>query len=87
MQFLDRLRAYLRVVVPRKRIQRDIDREMAFHLDRETERLVGSGVSPQEAHRIAAVRFGGRQRFRDETREAASSFLQKFLDEIVRDIR
>jgi predicted permease len=87
MRAFDRLRAHLHALTSRRRIERDIDREMAFHLEMETERLVSGGLSPEEARRLAAVSFGGQQRFREETREAAASPLHEQLDEVARDLR
>lgn len=87
MRLLDRLRFHLHALTARKAVERDIDREMAFHLDMETERLVAGGMTSEEAHRLAAVRFGGRQHFREETQEAAATPLRAHLDELSRDLR
>src|SRR5437868_12127373 len=87
MRVLERLSVYVRAIAARRRMERDIDREIAFHVDMETERLVASGVSREEAERLAAVRFGGRQRFREETRDATATPLHEQLEELSRDLR
>jgi predicted permease len=51
------------------RVWRDIDREMAFHLEERIDELVAGGMSPDEARREARRRFGRvetiRRRIRD----------------------
>ncbi len=42
----------------RERLDRDIDRELRFHVDEETNRLVASGLTPEEARRTALATFG-----------------------------
>ena len=49
----------------------DLDEELRFHLEMETQRLVREeGMSPEEAARVAAVSFGGVERTKEEVREA-----------------
>ena len=49
---------------------RDMDAEMAFHLDMEAADHERSGVPPDEARRRARQSFGGVERFREEGRDA-----------------
>ncbi len=49
---------------------RDLDDEIAYHLDLETARLVSAGMAPTAARDLALQRFGDRQRVVDETRDA-----------------
>lgn len=44
--------------------------EMRFHLDQLAARNVAAGMPPEDARRAALVAFGGRQRFREEARDA-----------------
>ncbi len=53
------LRLRLRALVNRGSVDRELDDEIRFHLDHETERLVGTGLSRDEARRRALVAFGG----------------------------
>ena len=49
--------------------ERDIDEELRFHVDMETEANVArEGLDASEARRRALVAFGGRDRWREETR-------------------
>ena len=46
-----------------------LDEEVAFHVDMQTERNIALGMTPDEAHRQALIRFGGRERWKAETRD------------------
>ncbi len=49
---------------------RELDEEIAYHLDVETSRHVASGMTPDDARRLAVQRFGDRQQVVQETRDA-----------------
>jgi predicted permease len=66
LQLLRRLGAVIRG----KKVEQDMDAEMAFHLDMEAADLQRSGIAPGEARRRARHTFGGVQRFREEGRDA-----------------
>ena len=52
------------------RMRRDLDDELRFHLEMETEKLVRQGRSPEAAAREARARFGSLRRQRDRARWA-----------------
>ena len=52
---------------------RQLDDELRFHVDAETEDLVRTGVPRDEARRRAMATFGGFDRWRDEARETRVS--------------
>lgn len=60
------------------------DEEFAFHLEMETAENIRRGMSAAEARRAALVRFGGTQRFREETSDARGIVA---LDNLARDTR
>lgn len=60
----------LRALVGRRRMERELDEEVAFHLEREAEKLQARGMSPEEARRTARLRFGGVDRQKEAAREA-----------------
>ncbi len=62
----------------------DVDEEIQFHLEREVEVNLAAGMSPEEARRQAAIRFGGRERAREECREQRPSWA---MEALWRDIR
>jgi putative ABC transport system permease protein len=68
----------------RSRSTADRDDEFLFHLEMETAENIRRGMGDSEARRAALLRFGGTQRFREETREARSGVV---LDSLARDAR
>jgi predicted permease len=61
-----RLRALLR----KGSLERELEEELRFHVERQTELNVSSGLSPSEARRSALRSFGGVERAREQCREA-----------------
>src|SRR5262245_51804782 len=51
-------------------MERELDDELRFHLEREAEKHVRAGMTPAEAHRAARLAFGGVNRIKDDTRDA-----------------
>lgn len=78
---LARLRELFR---PRARHAADQDDEFRFHLDMETAENVRRGMSEADARRAAVIRFGGAQRFREETTDARGVVS---VDNLARDAR
>jgi putative ABC transport system permease protein len=59
-------RRLLRLSVGRRSLEREVDDELAFHLDMRAEKLRRSGLSDDAAHTRAHERFGDTTRVRDE---------------------
>ncbi len=55
MRFLTILRLRLRTLFSRKIVERELDEELQYHLDREAERGIAAGMTPENA-RYAALR-------------------------------
>jgi putative ABC transport system permease protein len=64
------LRYRLRALTGRAALERELDEELRFHLERETEALIGQGVPPAEALRRARLAFGSVQDVKESSREA-----------------
>jgi predicted permease len=60
----------LRALLGRGRMERELEDELAFHLEMEARKLEAEGMSAREARRFARLRFGGEDRFKESTREA-----------------
>jgi len=82
--WLQRWLRRLRALKHRDRMWREMEDEMRFHLERETEQLVRDGMSPGEARREARLRFGGVERFKEYGREARGV---RPLEDLVQDLR
>lgn len=63
---LYRLRALLR----RKGVESELEEELRYHLERETEKLIRAGLSEAEAKRQARITFGGVEQIRQDCRQA-----------------
>jgi predicted permease len=74
-----RIRALLR---PRG-AERELDEELAFHVERETQKHLASGLSPADARARALARFGSVPLAADQCRDARGT---GFIDDLTRDI-
>src|ERR1044071_178355 len=63
------LRSRLRALTGRAALERELDEELRFHLERETEALIGQGVPPAEALRRARPALGSVQDVKESSRE------------------
>ena len=79
-QALQRLRSFSR----RAQLDRELDAEIASHVQLATEENLQRGLSPNEARRQALVRFGGPQQAKEQHREARSL---PFLETLFQDLR
>src|SRR3954466_14411657 len=68
----------------RSRSAAEQNEEFALHLEMETAENVRRGMGEAEARRAAVLRFGGTQRFREETSDARGVIA---LDNLARDTR
>jgi putative ABC transport system permease protein len=59
----------LRALLHRRATEHDLDEEIRFHIELETEKNVRLGFAPEEARRRALVAFGGVQRTREAHRD------------------
>jgi len=62
----------------------EVDEEVRFHLDQQTEANIGAGMSREEARRQAAIAFGGVERAREQCREERPGY---WLETFVQDAR
>ncbi|HEX6748092.1 MAG TPA: ABC transporter permease [Longimicrobium sp.] len=70
MEALPRWLRRLSRLAHRRRLEREMDDEMRFHVEMEAAELVREGMPPAEARRQALLRFGGVERFKEEARDA-----------------
>jgi predicted permease len=64
--------------------EKELDEEIAFHIEQETRKNVARGLPPEEARRQALLQFGGVEKTKEETREAGRAML---FETIVQDVR
>ena len=66
------------------RVERDIERELAFHISERVDRLRAEGLSFEDARTEAQRQFGNRRRVREETYEMNS---MGWLERLTQDVR
>jgi putative ABC transport system permease protein len=81
---LSDLRFRLRAIFRRDEMERELDEELRFHLERSTEKYVAEGMSRADAERRARIAFGGLERIKEDTRESRGV---AFVDAISQDLR
>jgi hypothetical protein len=80
---LARLRTLVRNLLRRRRAESELDDELPFHVEMETESNVNVGMDPVEARRVAVRDLGGV----DQTKEAVRDVRTIWLDWLWRDVR
>lgn len=78
------LRFRWRALFRRAELERELDEELRFHLEREAANHERRGVSATEASRRARLAFGGVDRVKEESRDARGV---RVLEVILRDLR
>ena len=73
----------VRSLFRRSAVDRDLDKEMQFHLDERSAELIAEGVSADEARRIARREFGSTASIAQQCRETRRvNFLQNFAQDL-----
>jgi putative ABC transport system permease protein len=79
-----RLRAWMRALLRRDAVDREMHDELRDHIDRATERLVARGLSLDDARAEAHREFGNLTRVQEDARDARGV---RWIEEIVQDVR
>lgn len=75
---------WLRALVARDRVERDLDDELRYFLEVKEQRLVAAGMPADEARRQARLELGGLEQAKEAVRE---SWGTTFVEDLARDIR
>ena len=78
------VRLWLRTLLRRDQVESDMEKELAFHIARETELNLSRGLTPDEARRTALVAFGGMEGTREAVRDERGT---RLVEEFVHDLR
>jgi predicted permease len=84
MRWLRKLPLRWRSLARRQALDRDLDEELRYHLEREIEELVARGQNRADARLAVLRRFGGVQQVKERCRETRGV---EALDTLVRDLR
>jgi predicted permease len=74
----------LRAWLLRRRLNRELQKELQFHIDQHTHDLVASGLSADEAKRRACIELGGADQIAERIRDGRP---EAWVDHVVRDVR
>ena len=77
------MRRWLRKLTRRARLEREMEEELAFHVQARVEDLARSGVPEAEARRQARIEFGGVERHKEDLRDSRRFGL---LEDAARDL-
>ncbi|MES2524773.1 MAG: ABC transporter permease [Gemmatimonadota bacterium] len=69
-RWIKRWRKRLRALVRTDAVNRELDEELAFHLEMETRKNMSAGMTPDEAKREAKLAFGAVAKHQGDTRDA-----------------
>jgi predicted permease len=69
MKWVRSMMERVKALMGKGRMDAELDEELRFHLDQETEKNIRAGMDPGEARRQAMISFGGTERFRERARE------------------
>jgi len=69
MRGTKRLVMWLQALTAKRRVERELDEEMRFHIEMEAEKHARRGVSPSEARRRASLAFGSVEAHKEAMRE------------------
>ena len=78
------VRLWLRTLLRRDQVEAEMEKELAFHIARETELNLSRGLTPDEARRTALVAFGGMEGTREAVRDERGT---RLVEEFVHDLR
>ena len=76
------LMSWLQRLFARKRLERDLDKELRFHFETQVADKVRSGISEVEARRLTRLEFGGIEQIKEDCRESRGTM---WLESLVQD--
>jgi putative ABC transport system permease protein len=80
---LTKLKTRLRALLRRSEMERELDEELRYHIERQTEQNIGMGMNPEEARYAARKAFGGVERAKEWSRDARGV---RWLEELWQDL-
>jgi predicted permease len=83
-RWFDILRLRLRSLLRRSAVERELDRELGFHLDQEIEKNVRLGLAPSAARSAALRHLGGIAQIQEECRDMRRT---SYIENLIRDLQ
>ena len=67
---LSELKTRLRALLRKSEMERELDEELRYHIEQQTEQNVRLGMDPEEARYAARKDFGGVEQAKERSRDA-----------------
>lgn len=83
-RWLRKLSFWLRSLLYRRELDRELDDEIAYHIEAKTEENIANGMTPAAARRAAQVEMGGVEQAKERVRAAR---VGAWLDTLLQDVR
>src|ERR1700732_269642 len=84
MRWFQNISNWLRSLFRRNTVEQELGSELRFHIERQIEENLASGMKPQEARRAALREFGGIELVKEECRDTRRV---NFLETLLQDLR
>src|SRR5262245_44145492 len=81
---LSKFRTRIRALLRKPEVERDLDEELRYHIERQTEQNTRLGMNPEEARYAARKAFGGVEQAKERSRDARGV---RWLEELWQDLR
>jgi predicted permease len=81
---LSRLKTALRALARRTQVERELDEELRYHIERQTEQNIRLGMNPAEARDAARKAFGGVEQAKERSRDSRGV---RWLEGLWQDLR
>jgi predicted permease len=81
---LSKLRTRLRALLRKSEIERELDEELRYHIEQQTEQNIRLGMNPEEARRAAQKVFGGVEQAKERSRDARGV---RWIEDLWQDLR
>ena len=75
--------SWLQRLFARRRMERDLDKEIQFHVESQVADKVRSGISEIEARRLTRLEFGGTEQIKEDCRNVRG----RWLEDLGKDLR
>src|SRR5688572_17295750 len=77
------IRFRLRSLLKRRKLEGEMDEEMRFHIERQTQANIAAGISPDEARYAALRKFGSVEKIKEMARdERGVRWIEDFLHDL-----
>jgi hypothetical protein len=79
-----KLKTALRALLRRAQVERELDEELRYHIDRQTDQNIRLGMNPEEARYAARKAFGGMEQAKERSRDARGA---RWVEDLWQDLR